>query len=136
MTPENRNYFQRLGVVMKCATAGVPASSIANTPIAGDVTSVTKVADNMLESSLDTGVKGLALVSALAGVPIGALWHLVSNNAAESNLKADNISAQADIYRNAATDIERSLGKQLRSNEGVKNYETDSRNPYRLAAAQ
>lgn len=136
MTPENRNYFQRLGVVMKCATAGVPASAIASTPIAGDVTSVTKVADNMLESSLDTGVKGLALVSALAGVPIGALWHLVSNNAAESNLKADNIGAQADIYRNAATDIERSLGKQLRANAGVKNYETDSRNPYRLEATQ
>ena len=93
------------------------------------------MAEGTLESSLDFGVKGVALLSALAGVPMGALWHLMDRNAKNTNNRVDNLKAQSGIYRNAASDFEQSLAKKLRSSGSVKNYEDDMRNPYRLEAA-
>lgn len=134
MKPALRNEMMRLGILMKCASAGVKPQQVQSVPVLREL--LTKKAEGALESTLDTGVKSLALVSALVGVPVGALWHLVNNRADESNLKADNTLAQANIYRNAATDIERALGKSVRTADSVSNYEEKSRNPYRLETAQ
>lgn len=96
LTPEERMQLLHGGALLKCAHEGMGKQAIFES----------------VGSIFDAGTKAVVVASAVTGIPVGIMAHLMSKATRANKLKEQDLKHQADFYRNAGQQLERNLANQ------------------------
>lgn len=93
LSAEERMDLMRTGAILKCAHVGIEKEAIFDT----------------VGSIFDAGTKAVLVASAVTGIPVGIMAHMMGKATRATKAKEQDLKSQTDFYRNAAQGLERNL---------------------------
>lgn len=99
LTPEERLSLMHSGALLKCANEGMDKQAVLES----------------VGSIFDAGTKAVIVASAVTGIPIGIMSHLMGKATRSNRMKEQELENKIKYYENAGQQMERNL-----TNQGVR----------------
>jgi hypothetical protein len=96
LTPEERMQLLHSGALLKCADSGMDKQAIFDS----------------VGSIFDAGTKAVVVASAVTGIPIGIMAHLMGKATRGKRMQEQELQHKTQFYRNAGQQFERNLANQ------------------------